>query len=83
MSLCITITCPCNGYPYTPLLYTKIGVDRGMHLFPLFLLWDMDCGCSLESLHSGGSSVRPQSVFLGGNEKDIIIFPLKINILQP
>ena len=33
--------------PYTPVLYSKIGVFRGMHFF-LFLLLNIDCGYSLE-----------------------------------
>ena len=35
----IRITCPCDSYPpYTPLLYSKIGVYRGIHNFLIFAL---------------------------------------------
>ena len=36
--------------PYTPLLYSKTGVHRGVHFF-LFLLQNIDCGYSLEPPH--------------------------------
>ena len=35
----IMITCPCVLYPpYTPLLYSKTGVYRGIHYFLIFAL---------------------------------------------
>ena len=35
----IRITCPCNEEPpYTPLLYSKTGVYRGIHIFLIFAL---------------------------------------------
>ena len=35
----IRITCPCNVYPpYTPFLYSKTGVYRGIHFFLIFAL---------------------------------------------
>ena len=35
----IRITCPCDLYPpYTPLLYSKTGVYRGIHFFLIFAL---------------------------------------------
>ena len=40
---------------YTPLLYSKTGVCRGIPIF-LFLLQNKDCGYSLEPPH-------PQSMF--------------------
>ena len=36
--------------PYTPLLYNKTGVYRGIHFF-LFLLLNIYCGYSLERLN--------------------------------
>ena len=37
IDVCIMITCPCNENPlYTPLLYRKTGVYRGIHLFIYF-----------------------------------------------
>ena len=37
--------------PYTPLLYSKTGVYRGLYYFLLFLLNNIDCGYSLEPPH--------------------------------
>ena len=48
--------------PYTPLLYSKTGVRRGIPIF-LFLLQNIDCGYSLEPPRRGGSNVYPQSMF--------------------
>ena len=36
-----------QGPPYTPLLYSRIGVYMGIQFF-LFLLQNIDCGYSLE-----------------------------------
>ena len=36
---------------YTPLLYSKYGVYKGMHYFLFFLLLNIDCGYSLEPPH--------------------------------
>ena len=44
-------TSPCNeDPPYTPLLYNKTGVYRGIHFFLIFAL-NIDCGYSLETPH--------------------------------
>ena len=40
---------------YTPLLYSKTGIYRGIHYF-LFLLQNIDCGYSLEPPHCGCSN---------------------------
>ena len=42
--------------------WKKLGY-AGVYLFFLFLLRDVDCGCSLEPPRRGGSSVYPRSVF--------------------
>ena len=34
----IMLACPCNVDPYTPLLYSKTGVYRGIHYFLIFAL---------------------------------------------
>ena len=41
------LTCPCNVYPYTPLLYSKTGVYRGLQYFLIFAQ-NIDCGDTLE-----------------------------------
>ena len=47
----IRITCLCNENPLTPGFYiVKLGFT-GVFIFLLFLLWNMDCGSSLESPH--------------------------------
>ena len=46
-----------------PLIYSKTGVDRGIDIFFLFLLKNIDCGYSLEPLRRGGSNEYPQSMF--------------------
>ena len=44
----IRITCPCNVYPLTPHFYiVKLGFT-GVHFIFLFLLYNIDCGYSLE-----------------------------------
>ena len=40
----------------------KVGF-RGVYLFFLFLLQNIDCGYSLEPPRPGGSNVYPQSIF--------------------
>ena len=52
---------------YTPLkpqgfYIAKLGY-AGVYLFFLFLLQNIDCGCSLEPPRRGGSNVYPQSMF--------------------
>ena len=42
--------------PYTPLLYSKTGVCRGIPFF-YFLLQNIDCVYSLEPPHRGGSNL--------------------------
>ena len=34
----IMLTHPCNVYPLQPILYSKTGVYRGIHYFPIFAL---------------------------------------------
>ena len=58
--------------PYTPLLYSKTGVYRGIHFF-LFLLQNIDCGYSLEQR-------VPSINVLSKNKKNIKKFHLKIII---
>ena len=48
---------------YTPLLYSKTVVYRGIHNFFLFQLKNIDCGYSLEPPRRGGSNEYPQSMF--------------------
>ena len=61
-------TCPCNLYPLacTPLLYSKIGVYRGIHNFIIFVLKHRLCELTIYVLNK--------------NKKHIIIFHLKVNI---
>ena len=50
----------------TPLNPTFIQLNwdlRGVYLFFLFLLQNIDCGYSLEPPRRGGSNVYPQSMF--------------------
>ena len=49
--------------PYTPLLYSKTGVYRGIPIFLIFVPKHIDCGYSLEPPRGGGSNVYPQSMF--------------------
>ena len=63
-SIPIMLTSPCNIYPpYTPLLYSKNGVYRGIRIFHIFALkhrlWVLVRTTSLR----GGSNVYPQSMF--------------------
>ena len=49
--------------PLEPHFYiAKLGY-RGVYLFFLFLLQNIDCGYSLEPPRRGGSNVYPQSMF--------------------
>ena len=49
---------------FTPLLYSKTGVCRGIPIFLIFFFaQNLDCLHSLEPPRSGGSNVYPQSVF--------------------
>ena len=47
-------------YPYTPLLYRKSGVYRGMPIFVNFAQ-NIDCGYSLEPPPRGRSNVYPHT----------------------
>ena len=49
--------------PYTPLLYSKTGVCRGIPIFLKFLIQNIDCGYSLEPPRRGCFNVYPQSMF--------------------
>ena len=44
----ITKTCPCNIYPLEPHVYIEKLGFKGVYLFFLFLLQNIDCGYSLE-----------------------------------
>ena len=61
--LSITKTCPCNIYPLEPHFYIEKLGFKGVYLFFLFLLQNIDCGYSLEPPRLGGSNVYPQSIF--------------------
>ena len=61
--LSITKTCPCNIYPLEPHFYIEKLGFKGVYLFFLFLLQNIDCGYSLEPPRRGGSNVYPQSMF--------------------
>ena len=67
---------PCNIYP----LYSKTGVCRGISIFFLFLLQNIDCGYSLEPPRRGGSNVHPQFMFGSKNKKNIKFFLMKFSI---
>ena len=60
----ITKTCPYNVYPFEPHVYSKTTVCRGISIFFLLLLQNIDCGYPLEPLwpQRGGSNVHPQSM---------------------
>ena len=49
--------------PWNPLLYSKNGVYRAVHIFFLFLLKNIDCGYTLEPPRRGHSNEYPQSMF--------------------
>ena len=49
--------------PYTPLLYRKTGVRRGIPNFLFFFIQNIHCGYSLEPPRQGGSNVYPQCMF--------------------
>ena len=49
--------------PYTPLLYSKTGVCRGIPIFLKFLIQNIDSGYSLEPPRRGCFNVYPQSMF--------------------
>ena len=56
-------TCPCNVYPLEPHFYiAKLGY-AGVYLFFLFLIQNIDCGCSLELPRGGCSDLYPQCMF--------------------
>ena len=59
---------------YTPLLYSKTGVSRGIHYFFLSFVQNIDCGYSLEPPRGGGYNEYQQSMFLSRNRKNIRIF---------
>ena len=52
----IKITFPCNKYPLTS-LFLYVYSKRGVYLFFLFLLKNIDCAFSLEALGRVGSDV--------------------------
>ena len=63
MCIYIKITFPCNIYPLLPHFYiAKLGY-KGVYLFSLFLLQNIDCGYSLEPPRRGGSNECPQFMF--------------------
>ena len=62
--------------PYTPLLYSKTGVCRGI---PIFVIFDPKHGLWLEQLRRGSSKVYPQSV-LNKNKKNIKLFLMKFSL---
>ena len=48
----IMLTCTCNVHPLTPHLYiVKLGFT-GVYIVFLFLLLNIDCGYSLERVHT-------------------------------
>ena len=44
------LTCPCNVLPLTPHFYIVKLRFTGVYIIFLFLLWDVDCGCTLKPL---------------------------------
>ena len=59
----ITRTCLYNVDPFEPHFYiVKLGFT-GVYIIFLFLLKNIDCGCSLEPPRRGGSNEYPQSMF--------------------
>ena len=79
----IRITCPCDLYTLTSHFYiVKLGFT-GVYIFVLFLLHTIDCECSLEPPHCGGSNVYQQSMFWSKNKENITFLHRKITILQP
>ena len=56
--------------PYTPLLYSKTGVCRGIPFFLLFALKHIDFGYTLEPPRCSGSNEYPQSLFWNKNKKN-------------
>ena len=56
-------TCPCNEYHLGNHFYIEKLGFKGVYLFFLFLLQNIDCGYSLEPPRRGGSNVYPQSMF--------------------
>ena len=51
------LTRPCNLHPLTPRFdIVKLGFT-GVYIIFLFLLYNIDCGYSLEPPHRGGSNV--------------------------
>ena len=59
----ITKTCLCSFDPIKPHFYIVKLVFTGYTWFFLFLLKNIDCGCSLEPPHRGGSNEYPQAMF--------------------
>ena len=49
--------------PYSPLLYSEIGVYKGIQNFPSFAQKTLNCWYSLEPPHSEGSNVYSQYMF--------------------
>ena len=49
--------------PLNPTLYSKTGVNSGIHYVFLFLLKNIYCVYSLEPPRQGGSNEYPQSLF--------------------
>ena len=65
--LCITKT---PLFKYIEKFITKNGKfsDKNYDIFFLFLLKNIDCGCSLEPPRRGGSNEYPQYMFLSRNK---------------
>ena len=54
--LCISKTCPIS----VPLLYSKTGLNKGI---PIYIIFALNCGCSLETPRRDASNLYPQSMF--------------------
>ena len=65
--------------PSTPLLYSKTGVYRGIHVFLILLKNNIECGYSLEPPRRGGSNEYPQSMFWAGIWKISKFFIWKVS----
>ena len=73
-------TFPCNIYPLEPRVYIAEMGYAGVYPFFLFLLQNIDCGCSLEPPRRGGSNVYPQSMFCAKIRKNIKKFLVNFSI---
>ena len=66
---CITKTCPCNIQRFILAIKNENFHPKKNDFFLIFAQ-NIDCGCTLEPPHRGGSNEYPQFMFWSKNKKN-------------